>query len=82
MALLTLRLVQLVPPQDIDLQEHLQILTAGDLSIFEFEQHILEFLTKIHQGQPKPLLAQVESGEVEGLSKREVRRLHEAVGLT
>ncbi len=63
------------------MQEHLRTLIAGDLSIIKFEEHVFEFLAKVHQGQPRPLLAQVELGKVDGLSRREVLALHEAIGM-
>lgn len=75
------RVLQLVPPQGVDLHEHLRALTASDLSIDKFEESTLEFLTMVHLSQPRPLLAQVESGEVAGMSRRKLRALHEVIGL-
>lgn len=72
---------QLIPPQGVDLHEHLRMLTANDLSIVKFEESILEFLTKLHQGQPRPLLTQVELGEVAGVPRRQLRALHEVIGI-
>lgn len=63
------------------MQEHLRTLIAGDLSIVKFEEHVFEFLAKVHQGQPRPFLAQIELGKVDVLSQREVRALHGAIGM-
>lgn len=73
------RATQLIPPEGVDLHEHLRMLTANDLSIVKFEESTLEFLTKLHQGQPRPLLAQVELGEVAGVPRRQLRALHEVI---
>ena len=72
---------QLIPPAGTNLQLHLEKLMANDLSIFEFERRLIDFLEKMLMGQPKPLLLQIESGKVDGLPRMDIRELIEAIGL-
>ncbi|KAL6721100.1 hypothetical protein ACLMJK_000200 [Lecanora helva] len=38
----------LIPPEGSGLQEHLELMVAGDLSVPKFDQYILNFLTGLH----------------------------------
>lgn len=42
---------------------------------------MLNFLEGLHRSQPRPLLAQVESGKVNGLSRRQLRALQENISM-
>jgi hypothetical protein len=72
---------QLIPPTGTDLQMHLQSLTESGLSTAKFEQCVSDFLEGLLFGQPMPTLAQVESGKIDGLSRRDARGLQVAVGM-
>ena len=72
---------QLIPPAGTDLQGHLELLIANDLSVTEFERRLIDFLDNMLMGQSKPLLLQIESGRVEGLRRRDVKALFETVGM-
>lgn len=74
--------VQLIPPAGADLQVHLETLMANELSITEFERRLIDFLDKMLMGQSKPLLLQMESGKVDGLPRKHIRELFEAIGMT
>lgn len=54
---------------------------ANDLSIAEFERHLIDFLDKMLMGQSKPVLLQIESGRVEGLRREDVEELYEAISI-
>ena len=41
----------------------------------------MNFLEGIFDSQPRPLLAQMESGKIEGYSRREARALREHIGI-
>ncbi|KAL9129735.1 MAG: hypothetical protein Q9217_001893 [Psora testacea] len=71
----------LIPQEGTSLQDHLRNLLASKLSIPGFEERMHAFLEGLHRGQEKPLLAQVESGRLEGQSEREVQAFRERVGL-
>ena len=73
---------QLIPPVGGDLQVHLETLMTHELSIVEFEQRLIDFLDKMLLGQSKPLLLQMESGKIDGLSRKEMKELFEAIGIT
>ena len=75
-------MLQLVPPAGVDLRVHLQMLMANDLSITEFERRLIDFLDKMLMGQSRPLLLQMESGKVDGLTRNQTKELFQAVGLT
>lgn len=55
---------------------------ANDLSVTEFERRLIDFLDKMLMGQSRPLLLQVESGKVDGLTRKETKELFQAVGMT
>lgn len=80
--MLTGVVLQLIPPAGADLQAHLEMLMAKDLSIAEFERRLIDFLDKMLMGQWKPLLLQMESGRVEGLPQMEIKELYEAIGMS
>ena len=80
--MLTGVVLQLIPPAGADLHIYLKMLIAKDLSIAEFEQRLIDFLDKMLMGQPKPLLLQMESGKLDGLPRKDVKALFEAVGIT
>lgn len=63
------------------MQGHLETLMANDLSIAEFERHLIDFLDKMLMGQSKPVLLQIESGRVEGLRREDVEELYEAISV-
>ena len=54
---------------------------ANDLSITEFERRLIDFLDKMLMGQSRPLLLQMESGKVDGLTRKEIKELFQAVGM-
>ena len=72
---------QLIPPAGAELQGHLELLMASDLSITEFERRLIDFLDKMLLGQSKPLLLQIESGRVEGLRRKDIKALFETIGM-
>lgn len=53
-----------------------------NLSIVEFERRLIDFLDKLLMGSSKPLLLQVESGKVDGLPRKDIKQLLEAIGMT
>lgn len=55
---------------------------ANDLSIDEFDRRLIDFLDKMLMGQSKPLLLQIESGKIDGLPRKEIKALYEAIGMT
>ena len=73
--------LQLIPPAGADLQVHLEMLLSSDLSTTEFERRLVNFLDKMLTGQSKPLLLQIESGKVDGLTRKDITALFEAIGI-
>ena len=55
---------------------------ANDLSINEFERRLIDFLDKMLMGQSPPLLLQMESGKIDGLTRKKTKELFQAVGMT
>ena len=55
---------------------------ANDLSFTEFERRLIDFLDKMLMGQSRPLLLQMESGKVDGLTRKETKEVFQAVGMT
>ena len=72
---------QLVPPQGLEIHEHFRRLIEHDLSFIQFEERMLDFLSGLHRSQPRPILAQVESGNIYGLSHEETRALRIEFGI-
>ena len=70
-----------MPPAGVELQGHLELLMANNLSITEFERRLIDFLDKMLMGQSKPLLLQIESGRVEGLRRKDIKALFETIGM-
>ena len=54
---------------------------ANDLSITEFERRLIDFLDKMLMGQSRPLLLQMESDKVDGLTRNQTKELFQAAGL-
>lgn len=75
-------MLQLIPPAGTDLQTHLCTLMENDLSVDEFERRLMDFLEKMLMGQSKPLLLQIESGKIDGLTRKEMKEFFEAIGMT
>lgn len=71
---------QLLPPADMPLHTHFQKLLDGDLSPSVFQNLIAQFLDRLLDHQPEPLLVQLEKGRVEGLSGAQTQRLKRSVG--
>ena len=72
---------QLVPPAGTDLLTHLRTLTENELSVPKFEECMVAFLDGLLRDQSIPVLAQVETGQVDGLSREEARLLQQAIGI-
>ena len=53
---------------------------ANNLPVARFEESVVDFLGGLLDGQPRPLLAQLESGKVDGFSRKETRALQERIG--
>lgn len=58
------------------------MLRENELSLHEFEHCLLLFLDGLLHSQPEPLLAQLESDKIDGLSRRDTRALQERVGIS
>lgn len=69
------------PAAGNDLHSHLRSLTANELSIEIFEERIVAFLFGLLDSQTKPILAQVESGRIDGPSE-EAQLMKERLGIT
>jgi hypothetical protein len=54
---------------------------ANNLSITKFEESVMSFLGGLLDSQPRPLLAQLESGKIDGLSRKETRALQKRIGI-
>ena len=63
----------LLPPSGIDLRQHFENLMATDLPLIKFEENVMGFLGGLLHGSLPPVLVQVETGKIEGLSKDEMR---------
>ena len=74
-------MLQLIPPAGADLHVHLETLMANDLCVVEFERRLIDFLDKMLMGQSKPLLLQMESGKVDGLPRKDIKKLVVAIGM-
>ena len=72
---------QLVPPAGTDLHTHLRSLLQNELSVPKFEECMIAFLDGLLRDQSTPILAQVETGQVDGLSGAEARVLEQAIGI-
>lgn len=54
---------------------------AINLPVARFEDDVTKFLEGLLDSQPKPLLVQLESGKLNGFSRRETRALQQRIGL-
>ena len=72
---------QLVPPAGTDLRTHLRSLIQNELSVPKFEECMIAFLDGLLRDQSIPILAQVEMGQVDGLSREQARVLQQAIGI-
>ena len=59
---------KLVPSEGTTLLEHLKDIEANELPISTLQPAIIDFLKHLLQAQPRPLLSQVEQGNVDGLT--------------
>ncbi|KAK0516897.1 hypothetical protein JMJ35_000052 [Cladonia borealis] len=71
----------LVPPAGTDLLTHLRGLIDNELSVPKFEECMIAFLDGLLRDQSIPVLAQVEMGQVDGVSREEARVLQQAIGI-
>lgn len=62
------------------LQLHFQKLLDGDLFPSKFENLMAQFLDRLLDHQPEPLLVQIEEGRVKGLSEEQTQTLKQSVG--
>lgn len=69
---------QLLPPDDMPTQLHFQKLLDGDLFPGNFENLMAQFLDRLLDHQPEPLLVQIEKGQVEGLSGEQTQTLKQS----
>ena len=76
-----LTLPQLVPPAGTDLLTHLRGLIDIELSVPKFEECMIAFLDGLLRDQSIPVLAQVEMGHMDGLSREEARVLQQTIGI-
>jgi hypothetical protein len=66
--------VKLIPPPGTSTTAHFQGLVIDEFPPMDFGQRLVEFLDNLFHGQPQPLLMQVESGNIDGLSPKDRRR--------
>jgi hypothetical protein len=71
-------LIQLKPKPNVDLAKQLKALTRR-FPLDRFEESVLRFLEAMQLSQDPPLLAQLETGKVAGMSKRQVEELRQRV---
>lgn len=60
----------LEPRPGVSLLHHLKVLVAQELPLSIFETNVVSFLEGLLFAYPKPFLAQLEAGEVDGLSEK------------
>ncbi|KIW02783.1 uncharacterized protein PV09_05845 [Verruconis gallopava] len=70
----------LKPKANVDLAKQLKSLTRR-YPLERFEERVLRFLEAMQLSQDPPLLAQLETGNVPGLSKRQVEELRQRIRL-
>ena len=56
-----------MPPKGVTVQQHLEELESGELSLVSFEIRVVEFLETLLHAQPAPTLVQLERGGMDGL---------------
>jgi hypothetical protein len=64
----------------VDLTKQLKGLTRR-FPLDRFEERVLRFLEAMQLSQDQPLLSQLETGKVTGMSKRQVEELRQRVRL-
>ncbi|KAI4229631.1 MAG: hypothetical protein L6R36_000678 [Xanthoria steineri] len=65
----------LYPPEDTSLVDHLENMASGALSVVTFKEKVSEFLAGLLSAYQPPLLIQLESGQVDGLSRKATKAL-------
>ncbi|KAL8738923.1 MAG: hypothetical protein Q9181_000375 [Wetmoreana brouardii] len=68
------------PPGGTLMMAHLEAVVSNGLSISTFKEKVCEFLRGLLSAHPAPLLAQIESGAVNGLSPKSTAALKERAG--
>ncbi|KAL8837372.1 MAG: hypothetical protein Q9170_002543 [Blastenia crenularia] len=68
------------PPTGKLLIEHLDSMLRNGFSIVAFDEKVTEFLNGLHSAHPPPLLRQLESGNVTGLSRTSTAALKSRAG--
>ncbi|KAL9031096.1 MAG: hypothetical protein Q9196_000859, partial [Gyalolechia fulgens] len=68
------------PPTGISLTAHLEAMVSGGLSISSFKEKVSEFLSGLLSAHPAPLLTQLESGKIDGLSPTSTAVLKKRAG--
>ena len=71
---------QLRPPDKTSLEDHLESMTHGALSVAAFKDKVSEFLTGLLSAHAAPLLIQLEMGKVDGLSRKATAALKTRAG--
>lgn len=71
---------QLHPPDEIPLETHLKAMVSDGLSSSTFREKISEFLAGLLSAHPPPLLTQLETGDVDGLSPKATAGLKKRAG--
>ncbi|MCJ1412057.1 hypothetical protein MMC19_006149 [Ptychographa xylographoides] len=61
-------LAAVLPPKGCAVLDHLVNLEASELPLLDFENGVVDFLTRLLDAQSLPLLIQLERGNVEGIS--------------
>ncbi|KAL9594320.1 MAG: hypothetical protein Q9219_007093 [cf. Caloplaca sp. 3 TL-2023] len=68
------------PPTGTTLTVHLETLVSSGLSLTTFNEKIFEFLVGLLSAHPAPLLTQVESGSIDGLSHKSFSGIKKRAG--
>ncbi|KAL8944822.1 MAG: hypothetical protein Q9216_000244 [Gyalolechia sp. 2 TL-2023] len=68
------------PPPGTSLTAHLEAMVSGGLSIASFKEKISEFLSGLLSAHSAPLLTQLESGEIDGLTPGSTMALKRRAG--
>lgn len=71
---------KLLPSDDVPRHLHFQRLLDSDLFPGTFENLMAQFLDRLLDHQPKPLLVQLENGQVKGFSGEQTHILKQRVG--
>lgn len=69
---------QLKPKANVELAKQLRALTRR-FPLDDFEERILHFLEAMQLSIEPPLLTQLETGRIEGMSKRQVEELRQKI---